>query len=155
VGSKTLYQQNPPPVLNWRCRLTQVDLYNGRRTVVAVVVLSVEPPCTSALNVTLPAGRPRSTDSRYAASAADDQCLLPAPELQQTSCTLLRLTIDGTDGRTPDVTETLTACCIRAASVNNQRAARGIRGWAADRLCRALCLVLDGSPDAPKRGSGR
>ena len=25
-------------VLNWRCRLTQVDLYNGRKTVVVVVV---------------------------------------------------------------------------------------------------------------------
>jgi len=33
AGSKTLHQQNPP-VLNWRCRLTQVDLYNGRKTVV-------------------------------------------------------------------------------------------------------------------------
>ena len=29
AGSKTLHQQNPP-VLNWRCRLMQVDLYNGR-----------------------------------------------------------------------------------------------------------------------------
>ena len=29
-----------PPVLNWRCRLTQVDLYNGRKTVV-VLLLSV------------------------------------------------------------------------------------------------------------------
>jgi len=29
VGSKTLHQQNPP-VLNWRCRLTQVGLHNGR-----------------------------------------------------------------------------------------------------------------------------
>jgi len=26
------------PVLNWRCRLTQVDLYNGRKVVVIVVV---------------------------------------------------------------------------------------------------------------------
>ena len=33
-GSKTLHQQNPLPVLNWRCRLTQTDLYNGRKTVV-------------------------------------------------------------------------------------------------------------------------
>ena len=31
AGSKTLQQRNPP-VLNWRCRLTQVDLYNGRKT---------------------------------------------------------------------------------------------------------------------------
>ena len=30
VGGKTLHKQNPP-VLNWRCRLTQVDLYNGRK----------------------------------------------------------------------------------------------------------------------------
>ena len=30
AGSKTLQQQNPPG-LNWRCRLTQVDLYNGRK----------------------------------------------------------------------------------------------------------------------------
>jgi len=27
-----------PPVLNWKCRLTQVDPYNGRKTVVVVVV---------------------------------------------------------------------------------------------------------------------
>ena len=39
VGSKTLYQQNPP-VLNWRCQLTQVDLHNGHKTVVVVVVVS-------------------------------------------------------------------------------------------------------------------
>ena len=26
-----MHQQNPP-VLNWRCQLTQVDLYNGRKT---------------------------------------------------------------------------------------------------------------------------
>jgi len=39
VGSKTLHQQNPP-VLDWRCiRLTQVHLYNGRRTLAAVVVV--------------------------------------------------------------------------------------------------------------------
>ena len=38
AGRKTLRQQNPP-VLNWRCRLTQVDLYNGRKTVVVLVVL--------------------------------------------------------------------------------------------------------------------
>jgi len=37
AGSKTLHQQNPP-VLNWRCRLTQVDLYNDNKTVVVVVV---------------------------------------------------------------------------------------------------------------------
>jgi len=34
VGGKTLHQQNLP-VLNWRCRLTQVDLYNGREMVVS------------------------------------------------------------------------------------------------------------------------
>jgi len=37
AGSKTLHQQNPP-VLNWRCQLTQVDLYDGRKIVVVVVV---------------------------------------------------------------------------------------------------------------------
>ena len=37
AGSKTLHSQNPP-VLNWRCRLTQADLHNGRKTVVVVVV---------------------------------------------------------------------------------------------------------------------
>jgi len=45
--SKTLHQQNPP-VLNWRCRLTQVNLYNGRKTVFVVVVkyhlVTPEPP---------------------------------------------------------------------------------------------------------------
>jgi len=35
VGSKTSHQQNPP-FLNWRCWLLQVDLYNGRKTVVVV-----------------------------------------------------------------------------------------------------------------------
>ena len=27
-------------VLNWRCQLTQIDLYNGRKKVVIVVVVS-------------------------------------------------------------------------------------------------------------------
>ena len=31
AGSKTLHQQHPP-VLNRRCRLTQVDMYNGCKT---------------------------------------------------------------------------------------------------------------------------
>jgi len=33
--SKTLHQQNPT-VLNWRCHLRQVDLYNGRKTVIGM-----------------------------------------------------------------------------------------------------------------------
>ena len=37
---KHLHQQNPP-VLNWRCQLTQVDLYNGHKMVVVVVVAEV------------------------------------------------------------------------------------------------------------------
>ena len=36
TGSKTFHQQNPP-VLNWRCRIIQVDLYNGHKTTVVVV----------------------------------------------------------------------------------------------------------------------
>jgi len=44
-GSKTLRQQNPP-FLNWKCWLTQVDLYNGHKTVVVVVVvITVEDRC--------------------------------------------------------------------------------------------------------------
>ena len=39
MGSKTVHQQNPP-VLYWRCWLTQVDLCNGRRTPVVVVFLN-------------------------------------------------------------------------------------------------------------------
>ena len=35
AGSKTLHQQNHP-VLIWKCWLTQIDLYNGRKTVVVV-----------------------------------------------------------------------------------------------------------------------
>ena len=31
AGSKTLHQQNSR-ILSWRCRLTQVELYNGRKT---------------------------------------------------------------------------------------------------------------------------
>ena len=34
--NKTLHQQNPP-VFNWRCRLMQVDLYNGHKAVVVVL----------------------------------------------------------------------------------------------------------------------
>ena len=34
--SKTLLQQNPP-ILNWECRLTQVDLYRRRKTVVVAI----------------------------------------------------------------------------------------------------------------------
>jgi len=36
VGSRTLLQQNPP-VLNWGCRLSQADLYNGREMFVCVL----------------------------------------------------------------------------------------------------------------------
>jgi len=35
-----LLQQNPP-VLNWRCWLTQVVPYNGRKTIVVVVAVVV------------------------------------------------------------------------------------------------------------------
>ena len=37
TGSKPLHQQNPPSV-NWRCRLAQADLYNGRTMAAAIVV---------------------------------------------------------------------------------------------------------------------
>jgi len=37
MSSKTLLQQNLT-VLKWGCQLTHVDLYNGRKTVVFVVV---------------------------------------------------------------------------------------------------------------------
>jgi len=40
ADSKTVHQQNPP-VINRRCRLTQVDLYNGHITVVVVVLLYI------------------------------------------------------------------------------------------------------------------
>jgi len=36
AGSRTLHQQNPP-FINWQCRLMQVDLYNGCKTVVVVL----------------------------------------------------------------------------------------------------------------------
>ena len=39
VGSKTVLEQNPP-VLNWKCHLMQVILYNGRKMVIVVVVAS-------------------------------------------------------------------------------------------------------------------
>jgi len=39
VSSKTFHQQNPP-VLNRRCQLMQADLYNGSKTVVAVIMVS-------------------------------------------------------------------------------------------------------------------
>jgi len=40
AGSKTLHQQNSP-VLNWGCRLLQVDLFNGYKADVVVVVVVV------------------------------------------------------------------------------------------------------------------
>ena len=40
MGIETLQQQNPP-VRNWRCRLTQIDLFSGRKTAVVVVVVVV------------------------------------------------------------------------------------------------------------------
>jgi len=46
AGSKTLHQQNPP-VVNWRCWPTQVDLYNGRKTVVVVVLFCLLVLCCS------------------------------------------------------------------------------------------------------------
>ena len=39
VGSTTLLQQNPP-VLNLRCQLTQVVLYNGCKTIVVIVAVA-------------------------------------------------------------------------------------------------------------------
>jgi len=40
AGSETLLQQNPP-VLNWRCRLVQVVMYNGRKMVVSNAVMKM------------------------------------------------------------------------------------------------------------------
>ena len=34
-----MHQQNPA-VLNWRCQLTQIDLYNGCIKVIVVVIVS-------------------------------------------------------------------------------------------------------------------
>jgi len=42
AGSNTLQPENPP-VLNWRCWLTQVDPYNGRKTLGFVIVLFSRP----------------------------------------------------------------------------------------------------------------
>jgi len=41
MRSKSLLQENAP-ALNLGCRLTQVVLYNGRKTVVVVVVVWLE-----------------------------------------------------------------------------------------------------------------
>jgi len=38
ASSKNLHQQNLP-VLNWKCHLTQVDLYNGHKMVFFVLLL--------------------------------------------------------------------------------------------------------------------
>ena len=37
MGSKSFHERNPP-ILNWRCRITQVDLYNGHKTVVGLML---------------------------------------------------------------------------------------------------------------------
>jgi len=39
VGSTTLLQQNPP-VLNLRCQLTHIVLYNGHKTTVVIVAVA-------------------------------------------------------------------------------------------------------------------
>jgi len=44
AGCKTLLEQNPL-VLNWKCQLMQVILYNGRKMVVVVVVVVVVVGC--------------------------------------------------------------------------------------------------------------
>jgi len=52
-AEKTLHQQNPA-VLNWRCRLTQVDLYSSRKTVVVLLSprqLSAAVNCKTVLNI--------------------------------------------------------------------------------------------------------
>ena len=40
MGSKILLQENPP-VLNWRCWLSQVYMYNGHKTCVCVFLFGV------------------------------------------------------------------------------------------------------------------
>ena len=40
AGSKTLHQQNPP-VVNWRCWLTQVDQYYGHKIVVVLLFVGM------------------------------------------------------------------------------------------------------------------
>jgi len=47
-----LHKQNPP-VLNWRCWLTQVDLYNGHKMVGVVVVhsLSSQYSCSTSIAI--------------------------------------------------------------------------------------------------------
>ena len=52
MRSVKLYQQNPP-VLNWRCRLTQIDLYNGHKTVVVVTVLTFKYRRSAGSSITL------------------------------------------------------------------------------------------------------
>jgi len=44
AGSKTLHQQNPP-VLSWRCQLTQGDLYSGHKTVVVLLLFVAQLRC--------------------------------------------------------------------------------------------------------------
>jgi len=41
LASARAWDQQNPPVLNWRCRLTRVDVYNGCKTVVVVAVVVV------------------------------------------------------------------------------------------------------------------
>jgi len=41
AGSNTVLQQTPP-FLHWQCQLTQVDLYNGRKTIAIVTAVAYE-----------------------------------------------------------------------------------------------------------------
>ena len=70
AGSKTLHQQQNSPVLNRMWRLTQADQYNGRKTVVVVVVLvlrlviSLSPRNDESALLTFDVVRPRAPEPR-------------------------------------------------------------------------------------------
>jgi len=50
VRAVKLHQQNHP-VLNWNCRLTQIELYNGRKKVGVVVIMVISGPLFFCLSV--------------------------------------------------------------------------------------------------------
>ena len=92
--------------------LQRTPLYLSFRVLFYVNVQFCVEPRTSAHHMTLPAAergpwRQTSSYSRYAAPSAINRYVTPAPGLQQTSCTSLLLSIDGTDRQAGGHTDTV------------------------------------------------
>jgi len=132
AGSKTLHEQNPP-VLNWRCRLTQVDLYNGRKMVLVVVVVVLflvlgcmwcKVDCDQYCSVLSTALTPSAHYEQvmtafggkgyFAETTQQVRDAFMACLADRQSPSLINIVISPTTGRKPQVNCLLIRCCICA-----------------------------------------